>query len=335
MTATDDYLHELQERRRQYLEGIGELQAAFKRRDRRPPGEFKDSSFLYLRSYPADIGNRPFSNIPFWRSPDIRLTPVTSVGPYTTELIAGETYRIRCTLRNRGDLAVPSAKVELFLTDPTLGFDTRFATRLTGIGTVPTAWVNPDGSDDTEFIWTVPPTESGHKCLFARAFSFSPLDLPADDFALDPCSDRHIAQQNLNIVGQSQAFSFNLVHAANALVRIELRPLDRDALLGLDHPVTADVTPAKEVPRRGWGRLAELELTEPGAEEVVIAEHTSEGVIVAAKGREDGEPRRSSFTMNVPDLGLSPGEAVALDITSAEDERTTGGITLVIVGGRS
>ena len=101
----------------------------------------------------------------------------------------------------------------------------------------------PAASAAAEFAYTVPPTESGHKCLFARCFSFSPLDLPIDDFALDPRLDRHVAQQNLNIVGQAQAFAFNLVHTPNARLRIALRPLQPEELLALRHPVLADVGP--------------------------------------------------------------------------------------------
>src|SRR5687767_11091597 len=106
-----EYLHGLQKRRELYRGGmVSELKALFQQRDRRPPEEFHDSSFLYMRSYDADLGVRPFTGVDHWRSPDITLSPVTSVSAYTTSLNAGETYLIRCALRNRGDLAVPSAK---------------------------------------------------------------------------------------------------------------------------------------------------------------------------------------------------------------------------------
>lgn len=356
--AAAGYLRDLQALRRQYLdEGRGELQALFKRRDRQPPEEFHDSSFLYMRSYDADMGVRPFSNIVHWHSPDITLSPVTAVGAYTTSLVAGETYLIRCWLRNRGDLAVPSAKIELFLTDPTLGFDTRFATNLT-LGKVPSAWVGSGASATAEFLYTVPPTESGHKCLFARAFSFSPLELPVDDFALDPRLDRHVAQQNLNIVSQGQSYSFRWVHAPNARQRIELRALEPEALLALRHPVLADVKPAVEFPRRGWGRLAGIELTEGGTRDLAV-EQTSEGISVASTDKEgldldaqrelnaavreklqaitgrirlsdqrdlfarlremNLQARRSTFTIRIPDLGLGAGEAVGVDLRSVDE----------------
>jgi hypothetical protein len=352
------YVVELEELRRKYrAEAISELQAFFKRHDRKPPGEFHDSSFLYIRSFDADVGIRPFSNIVHWHSPDLTLSPVTSVNAYTTTLLAGETYVVRCALRNRGDLGVPSAKVELFLTDPSLGFDTRFATNLT-LGNVPSTWVGSGASGAVEFLYTVPPTESGHKCLFARTFSFSPLELPIDDFQLDPRLDRHVAQQNLNIIGQAQAFSFQWIHQPNAHQVIALRPLEPDELRALRHPVLADVTPALEFPRRGWGRIAKIELTDPGVEDLRVTEDR-EGIRVESRDREgldldaqrelnaavrdvlreidagktkmskhrdlfaklramNAEARRSRFILHLPDLGLGPGEAVGLDVRAVD-----------------
>lgn len=370
------YLRSLQARRELYRqEAVGELQTLFKRRDRRPPGEFHDSSFLYIRSYDADLGVRPFSGPVYWHSPDITLSPLSGVAAYTTTLYAGDTYLIRCSLRNRGDIGVPSAKVELFLTEPTLGFDTRFATNLT-LGRVPNTWVGSDANASVEFAYTVPPTESGHKCLFARAFSFSPLDLPIDDFQLDPRLDRHVAQQNLNIVGQAEAYSFALVHAPNARIRLQLRPLAPEELLRLRHPVLANVTPFAEFPRRGWGRLARPELKNASDGHVAAREH-AEGLSIEAQDPDgvhlgaqrevntavrdmlravhagqtrmadhrallvkfrkmNAQARRSTFGLTVPDLGLGPGQAIGLEITSIDDSgeppEVFGGITLIIVG---
>jgi hypothetical protein len=358
--AAAEYLRDLQTLRQRYRDEVrDELQSLFRRRERKPPEEFHDSSFLYMRSYDADLGVRPFSGIAHWRSPDITLSPLTSPSTYTTSLVAGDSYLIRCWLRNRGDLAVPSAKVELFLTDPTLGFDTRFATNLT-LGNVPSTWVGSGANAAAEFAYTVPPTESGHKCLFARTFSFSPLELPIDDHQLDPRIDRHIAQQNLNIVGQSQAYSFGLVHAPNARLRVELRALEPEELFGLRHPVLADVKPAAEFPRHGWSRLTRLELMEPGGD--VTLREVREGVGVVSTSREgfdlgtqlelntavwealrwinaggsrmanqrdlfakfremNAQQRRSVFTMTIPDLGLQADQAVGLDLTSVDENR--------------
>jgi hypothetical protein len=358
-TVAIDYLRSLLRQRELRTEdAIAELHTFFKRRDRRPPEEFQDSSFLYMRSFDADLGARPFANVPFWLSPDISLSPLTGGIAYTDTLKAGDTYVIRCALRNRGDIGVPSAKVELFLTDPTLGFDTRFATNLT-LGHVPSAWVPADAHSAVEFAYTVPSTEAGHKCLFARAFSFSPLDLPIDDFQLDPRLDRHVAQRNLNIVGQSQPFEFAMVHAPNARVRIRLRPLEPEQLLKLHEPALSDVAPAREIPRSGWGRTTGLGLSKPGGGEIVVREE-ADGLAVEARDPEgldlgaqrelnaavrdvlrkvaagtarmadyrdvfakfrrmNSQARRSTFRMALPDLGLAPRQAVGLDITAVDE----------------
>jgi hypothetical protein len=325
--------------------------------ERRPPRHFKDSSFLYMRSYDGDNGSRPFSNQVFWLSPDINVSPVSSSSTYTRTLNVGETYNISCVLRNRGDLAVPSAKVELWLTDPSLGFDTRFANHLT-LGTVPSAWVSSNAMAVVNSTYTVPPTDIGHKCLFARAFSFAPLDVPIDDFRLDPTIDRHIAQQNLNIVQQGQPFHFNWIHAPNANQVIQFVPMNRDEVLALRHPILAEASPIDEFPVEGWTQMTMVELTETNAEEIEIStEHNSlvvstrdaDSIDLAtlreinlkvrqvlteihagethmadhrelfAKYREvNSHARRSIFKMQVPDLGLREGQAVGVHIRSID-----------------
>jgi hypothetical protein len=139
----------------------------------------------------------------------------------TRELTAGATYRFTAVVRNRGDLAVPSAKVEFHLANPTLGWDTRFATKLG----VAVGRVQAHGAAEASLDYTIPPALSGHRCLFARVFSFSPLDLPIVDFALDPVVDRHVAQLNLNIVPQASPFVVDWVHHRNAMERLEVVPM--------------------------------------------------------------------------------------------------------------
>ncbi|MGC5583883.1 hypothetical protein [Ornithinimicrobium sp. W1665] len=359
MSDLREYLHEVQRRRAAYdEESVSDLAGLFRERDRRPPTMFHDSSFLYLRSYSADEGVRPLPGVTFWLSPDLLVRPVTSTGAYTTTLVAGQTYVLTALLRNRGDLAVPSAKVEFFLTDPTLGFDVRYATRLTRLETVPAAWVPSGGSASVDFRWTVPASESGHKCLFARAFSFSPLELPLDDHALDPRLDRHIAQHNLHIVGQAQPFGFTVVHRPTARLRLLLQALEPEQLLALQHPVLADVTPAREFRREGLLRQAGIDVVEspgdvglePEEDSLMLSTHDPEGpdpadvrelegalrevLHAVAAGRTTMAANRdlvqryremnthtgqSRLTMTTPDLGLGRGEAVALTLTATDD----------------
>jgi hypothetical protein len=375
------FVRELQERRKAYEQFANDRVIPLFRdndqRERRPPRYFKDSSYLYARSFDSDNGSRPFatSNQVFWFSPDILISPVSNLAAYTRTLNAGEVYNISCRLRNRGDLAVPSAKVELWLVDPSLGFDTRFATNLTR-GNVPSTWVSSNTTATINFTYIVPPTEAGHKCLFARVFSFAPLDIPIDDYRLDPRLDRHVAQLNLNIIQQGQTYQFNLIHAPNAHERIDFVPMNPEEIIALRHPILAEVSPARDVPREGWVQLTAVELVETNAREIevgrdhnslTIASRDAEGIDIEtqreikAKVREvlsainagqarmadhrelfaryrevNGQTRRSTFKLQVPDLGLRDGQAAGVHLRSLDapdnaDGGVLGGITLLIV----
>jgi hypothetical protein len=359
--AANEYIRTLREMRESYQEfadkEVRPLYTNNDQRDREPPGFFVDSSYLYVRSFDGDNGSRPFANQVYWKSPDIRISPVTDLSAYTRTLNAGETYNISCTVRNRGDMAVPSAKVEFWLTDPTLGFDTRFATHLS-LGNVPSTWVNSNTTAVVNFPYSVPPIESGHKCLFARVFSFSPLDIPVDNFALDPRMDRHVAQLNLNIIKQAEPLLFNWIHMPNADQIIEFVPMAPEELFALRHHVLADVAPFRDFPRQEWAFLTNVELVDSEVAEIEVSPENNslfattrdpEGIdlqswrkirsavqeVLAAidAGRTrmadhrdlfaefrevNGQARRSSFQLHAPDLGLDEGQAVGVHIRSVD-----------------
>ncbi|TDX29237.1 hypothetical protein [Rhodovulum visakhapatnamense] len=300
---------------------------------------------LYALGYlPHDraTGVRPFSGITFWHSPDLMLSPVTNLG---------------------------TAKVEHFLVDPTIGFSTQFAENLT-LARVPQAFVPALGAAETRFVWTVPPSQSGHKCLFARVFSFSPLDLPVDDVALDPRLDRHVAQLNLDILGQAQAVNFNLVHRANARIDLTIRALQPTELMALRHPALAGIAPFPDIPKRGW---AELRLRKGGGE--VKAEPMPEGLRLSITGRgislDDQkqlggamravlraigagktqalahrdlfarfremtrEARQTRLSLRTPRLGIPKGQAIGVEVIGIDQvagDGPMGGLTLVVSG---
>ena len=368
------YVRELNERTEAYQQyarqNIPPLFQESRQRRRKPPREFKDSSFLYIRSYDGDNGVRPFSNIVFWHSPDIRISPLTDLTAYTQTLEAGKTYNINCVVRNRGDLIVPSAKVEFFLVNPTLGFDTRFAKKLGVVG----EWVNSMSTSEVNLRYTVPPDESGHKCLFARVFSFSPLDIPLDDYQLSPPLDRHVAQLNLNFINQGAMFQFDLVHLPNANLALAFTPLSRDEMFALRHPFLADFKIRERVNLNKFMDRAEVKLSGKGTENMdfsieneilqvkaqdpngleysrqleltksVMAalQSISRGTEKASSYRElfqayrqmNKEMRKSTFQMTIPAVGLQKGEAVGLHLTSKNQDTglVQGGITLVITG---
>ncbi|MDB5263938.1 MAG: hypothetical protein JWQ14_3221 [Adhaeribacter sp.] len=364
---------ELNKRREEYTrEGLPVIQELYKTRGRRQkkPDVFNDSSFLYIRTYDGDLGNRPLPTMNFWNSPDISFMPVTGTTPLTTnELRAGESYLVRCHLHNRGDVTVPYPKVEFWLTDPSLGFDTRFSsyvgvTQMNGL-------LLANGVGEAQFVYRVPPEESGHKCFFARTFSFSPLDKPHDVYALDPVTDRHIGQKNLNIVAQATAYRFNLIHMANTEEIIQFVPLTTKEIIGLGTPALGKLQFIENRSAAIFYRQ-EIKLLHPNQN--VHVKNEQEGFRISAQGEGPGvreqakimqaftnaikrigagkakpsefkelfaEKRKmndfiqkTSLNMTLPQLELKRDEAMAFHIinTNTTTGIVKGGITLVITG---
>jgi hypothetical protein len=372
--TANKYIAELQSKMSDYKRFSKEkLQPFFKKnnRERKPPKEFVDSSFLYIRSYDGDIGVRPFSGITFWHSPDVAVAPINDLTAYTKLLDAGKTYHFSCNVRNRGDLIVPSANVEFYLCNPTLGFDTRFATKLG----VTAGWVNPYATVKVGVNYTIPADLSGHKCLFARTFSFSPVDLPIDDYQLSPPLDRHVAQLNLNIVAQSSSFMFNLVHLPNAMDRIELIPMNAEEVFSLRHPFLADLKPRRSGTARFMERMkvimkdqgesgSRVRLIKRGRsvyfhsyndraislqqQKVIVnnlhrvlriksdnaVHHREFREVFQAFRKMNRRVEQMEFELQIPDMRLAPGEASALKIvaTNRVTGEMKGGITLIITG---
>jgi hypothetical protein len=336
----------------------------------RPPRDFIPSSFLFVRSCDVDVGSRPVPCPAFWLSPDVRVAPFADLGMATRDLEAGKTYRFTAVVRNRGDLPVPSAKVEFFLCNPTLGWDTRFATRL-GVGA---GRVQAHGASEVSVDWTVPPTLSGHRCLFVRVFSFSPLDLPVDDFALNPAIDRHVAQLNLNIVAQASKLVVDWVHLRNAAERLEIAPMATRTVRALRlEAVTALTLVAaarwKAVEAQlalefepGKGAAIDVTKTETGLELVSqdreavpldrqadLTKRVQEALRALEAGRGDAarfrelfkefrdmnaQTVRSQLTLALPHVGLEKGQAVALNVVKRglRAREAAAGIAVFVAG---
>ncbi|MEM1373298.1 MAG: hypothetical protein AAGF78_02825 [Pseudomonadota bacterium] len=352
---------------------LDSLAKIFREKERRPPGVVSPSSFLYMRTLDADLGDRPLAPGRHWHAPDLNLTPVSNPGQITTDLEAGESYEIACTLRNRGDLRVPNAQVELFLTDPTLGFDTRHALNLTGAtplgGTVPGF-----GQTTLTFPYKVPNSESGHKCLFARAYSFMPQEIPVDPYVLDPRMDRRIAQQNLNIAAAEEPFPFQIVHPLNGRVVVDIQPIAaaeaqrfpqinqrglevRDArefpieelskqienVDGADVEVTFD-DGGLQLSSKGEGPGPDERLaTDQAMSRAVAARATGEMGYAEFKRLQDvyraDRSRRgvTRFMLHPPDFGLDPGTVLGLNVTARDPDlrnAALGGIVLFLTAPR-
>lgn len=370
MRQVREYIAELERRAaKSQADARRTLNPLFTRNEQRAPRDFVESSYLFMRACDADVGSRPAPCPVFWLSPDLRVAPLGNLGAPTRELTAGITYRLTATVRNRGDLPVPSANVEFYLVNPTLGFDTRFATKLG----VAAGRVQAHGASEIALDYTVPPALSGHRCLFARAFSFSPLDIPVDDYALDPVIDRHVAQLNLNIVAQGSTFALDWVHLRNARERLEVAPMTAPVIRALrveSATALSLVSGArwKEAQgklefrvERGEGAAVESRRTDAGLEllsrdpEAVPVERQLElrkrvqsalrtletGRGDAAKFKElfreframNAQSVRTRVTVAFPDVGLKRGQGVAVNLIRRDvaSGAVTGGVGVLVV----
>jgi len=370
-----DYIADLRARaEKSQADAHKNLDPLFHGRDDRKerPGDFVDSSYLFLRSCDADQGSRPFPCGVFWLSPDLRVAPLSNLGAPTRTLVAGDAYRLTATLRNRGDMMVPAAKVEFWLTNPSLGFDTRFAEK---IG-VAAGRVQAHGATEVTLDCIISPQVSGHRCLFARAFSFAPLDIPVDDFALNPLIDRHVAQLNLDIVGQSSVFKLDWIHHRNATERLEIVPMDLTTIQALR---TEAMTPLKLMSGAKLGAVIGkigIRLVDGRDRETVVkSERSEKGIALISENRDAvsvgqqaeltqqvqvaitmmetrrGDPKefrklfaayramtaqshRSEIELSIPDLGLRKNQGVPLQILRRNATgNILGGIGLVITAG--
>jgi hypothetical protein len=167
---------------------------------------FRDSTFLYIKAVDSDTGQRPIpAGTLFWNSPHVELFEGEVLIP-TNQLKEGQDYTIEVTVTNGGDLEAASCSVDLFICNPSLGFNVA-AGKLIGVRH---AGVGPHGVASVRFNYTASAGDIGHRCLFARAYSVSTRDYPSDASALNAAEDRHIGQQNLSIVQQGTALPVDL-----------------------------------------------------------------------------------------------------------------------------
>ena len=336
-------------------------------KDRRPPEGYQDTSFLYIRSYEGDNGTRLGQNVAYWRSPDVNVSPLSSLYSYTRELNVGTLYNIKCVVHNAGDLIVPSAKVEFYLVTPSLGMDTRFGKKLG----VTSTWVNSYSSSEVNIQYLIEPSDAGHKCLFARVFSFSPIDIPIHDTLLNPRIDWRIGQKNLNIAGQGTQMQINILHMPQAMISINFIPINRETILTIRHPAIADFKVIEnKVSRMNRFKVGFLEeqrnntlRTERG---ITYFQSKGEGKFNLDRQKEIGgrmnkiyneinlgrakasefkeeikefrqmnlENSMTLLNVHIPNLRLKEGEMTGYDIiaTNQINGEVLGGITLLVIG---
>lgn len=360
LKRASSFIKEILEQRKVKASRIGEYWKAATAespigRERKPPREFKDSSFLYIRSYDSDNGIRPgLSGVPYWISPDINIAPLASLNSYTTELNVGTVYNIDCLVHNRGDLNVPAANVEFYLVTPSLGFDTRFAKKLGVVST----WVGCYQSSKASIQYLVPPDHAGHRCLFARVFSFSPKDYPAYDTLLNPYYDRHIGQKNLNIAVQGTNMQIQLLHMPQGDITVRLLPMNREAILAIRHPSAGDFkilegkrmkeiingfnfgfaekeSRAELIMERG---IAHIKFNRKGKltikDRMRIPGRMEKLNVIEINRVMKQEQTMTPLDFKIPNLGLKKGEMTGIEIiaTNNATKEIFGGITLLIIG---
>ncbi len=185
-----------------------EINRAMLREGRQGDGPgYEGGTFLYIRAYDGDKGIRPIpSGINFWLSPDIELYKEGVLVDTTNPLVSNTNYTVKVTITNDGDLDCYSCTVDLYLCDVSIGFSVNASQNLGVLN----ARVLAHSTTTVEFPFTTTSTMSGHKCMFARVYSLITNDYPADFVNFITNEDRHIGQQNLNIVKQGEPFYFHV-----------------------------------------------------------------------------------------------------------------------------
>lgn len=295
-----------------------------------PP--YQGTTFLFIRGFEGDTGDRPIpAGQVFWVSPDVELFDAGGVRVPTSTIRAGEAYTIEVVVTNSGDRDCHSCSVELFLTNPALGFQVATATVL---GTQ-LAFVPRMSTAAVRFAFTATTEMVGHRCLFARVASFITNDLPSDWSGLNANLDRHLGQQNLDIVQQGTTYNFNVhlpvqLKGKNLALTMKpnpaLAPQIRLPVIGrylvaerpiaaafeIKRPVVRPPDPVRGRPRRGTA------LTNEALDHWTL------------KSDADVE----AMQMAIPNLGLQPNEMVPMELRLSDPAsgNVIGGITLLVVG---
>jgi hypothetical protein len=319
--------------------------------------ESKLGTYIYIRAVVGDNGSRPLSpGTVCWLSPDVELFDSNGTRITTTDVSVNSRYTVQVTVRNDGDHDCNSCMVDLFLDDPSIGFNVA-SSELIGSQTVS---VSGHSSQVVSFPFEATPLRAGHRCLFARAYSLMTNDYPADWINFNVMGDRHVGQQNLNIVQQGTAIGFRFGlggRKGKGSVDITIRKNTR-IVPAMNIPLLAKyfvvnkavntntfslsllktrpeiLKKSPEVIKRGNTIAARI--PQVAARIGVLENYTPILVNRPVKDRwtfasESGDEK---FNLEIPHLGLNPNEAIPMDITVTDTQTgaVLGGITLLIVG---
>lgn len=176
-------------------------------------GVVTESTYLVIPAFDGDNGARPIPDgVPAWRSPAVNVisesldpdTPLEVIqNKNAPTLVAGQTYLLEAWVYNLGDIAANAVNVEFFRRLPGVGATAENAELL---GATVISVPRNDRARAT-LPFTASGEHVGHWCLHVRCSSFLPADFPEDWSALRAKHDRHIGQQNINVVQVSQRMS--------------------------------------------------------------------------------------------------------------------------------
>ncbi|MCA0234237.1 MAG: hypothetical protein LCH91_27525 [Bacteroidetes bacterium] len=347
-----DTLKFIRERRQKAKKNIEIFQNSrdfkeMRQHEKRPPKPYRDKTFLYIKGYDSDTGNRPMpTGTVFWMSPDIEIfdgtTPIAN-----NQLVAGKNYQIAVTVRNGGDLPCYSCHVELFICNPSLGFDPIHGTLLG----VQTTQVQAQGDTTLSFPIVATSAMIGHRCLFARVFSFVNNDLPSSATTFPVVADRHIGQQNLNIIQQNNFVKVLMTNefAGQKNFQVKVVPRKMDVIKGtripqlrrLISPLQAVVLPEfsiKPLKVNAGIEINRMRVTTPNRALLVrnAALEVSNLAVLppVRKNLWDFKLDKGTRELEVaiPDFKLKNNEAVVVDIelTDADQNKVVGGIRFVV-----
>ena len=347
-----DTLKFIRERRQKAKKNIEIFQNSrdfkeMRQHEKRPPKPYRDKTFLYIKGYDSDTGNRPMpTGTVFWMSPDIEIfdgtTPIAN-----NQLVAGKNYQIAVTVRNGGDLPCYSCHVELFICNPSLGFDPIHGTLLG----VQTTQVQAQGDTTLSFPIVATSAMIGHRCLFARVFSFVNNDLPSSATTFPVVADRHIGQQNLNIIQQNNFVKVLMTNefAGQKNFQVKVVPRKMDVIKGtripqlrrLISPLQAVVLPEfsiKPLKVNAGIEINRMRATTPNRALLVrnpALEVANLAVLAPVrKNLWDFKLEKGTRELEVaiPDFKLKNNEAVVVDIelTDTDQNKLVGGIRFVV-----
>ena len=261
----------------------------------------------------------------WWESPDIWVVPGTDPGGAPGTPVVGMPAILWTTVRNEGDLDALQVQVDFWVADPSLQIRKSTANH---IGTA-FADIAAGGSQDVLCLvpWHVTLVNGGHECVVVEAGSpADPLSPPpADPDVLDPPDYRQIAQRNLSVLTVSGMIRSEFIITVSAGARA-----DKAAVIEV---IEGDALPAELLGSLGLKtrRYAGAERISAGlSERSLCGQERAEGDRAMRLAVPRGTSAAAYFSVAAREP-LAPEEYAVIRVVERDQERVTGGLSVVIV----